>query len=187
MSQQNRRISRKRRNIWTVALIVAGLLSWWVQIYDPLSEQMAEQKTAIGKNRQEIDRLAQRIERLSVYAEPPSTLLEALREKRKQMIPGRKLEEVNPGIQTAMQDVADRAGVSIKSYKDLPAGQWKDYGLARIELQIETSTENLSRYLESLDALQKLVRIEKMTISYRKAKGFDLVVTMQVAALFLED
>ncbi len=184
MGRASNRIHRKRRYVLALGLIGAALLSWWAQFYDPLSDRMNDQEVTIAKLKLENELLEHRIDRLAPYADPPTNEIGQLREWQNLLIPGRVLEEVNPAIQTTIQEIADREGVSIKSYKDLPVGQWKDYSLARIEVQIETTTENLAKFLEAIDHLKRLVQVEKMTVSYRKTKGFDLQVTMQVSALF---
>uniref|UniRef100_A0A7C4VRT3 Uncharacterized protein n=1 Tax=Desulfatirhabdium butyrativorans TaxID=340467 RepID=A0A7C4VRT3_9BACT len=184
MGRSSSRILWKRRYTLALGLIAAALLSWWAQFYDPLTDRMREQEDAIAKLRFENERLEQRIDRLSAYVELPTDQIEQLRERQNLLISGRILEEVNPAIQTAIQEIADREGVSIKSYKDLPVGQWKDHFLARIEVQIETTTESLAKFLEALDNMQRLIQVEKMTVIYRKTRGFDLQVNIQVSALF---
>lgn len=187
MNPPHRRISRNRRIFWTVGLVLSAWLSWWVQIADPLSDRLKEQKETIAKLRQENERLSQRIERFAAYEEVSSELIETFRAKKQQVIPGSKLEEVNPSIQSAVQEIAEKTGISIKSYKDLPAGQWKGHAVARIEVQSETTTENLAKFLEAVEATQKLIRLERLVVSYRKVKGFELSVTMQIGALYLEE
>lgn len=187
MAQAGNRISRKRRLAWTLGVIAAALLSWWAQLYDPLRERLDEQQAAMAKWRMENERLQHRIDRLSEYAEPPAALIQELQNRRSLFIPGRAVEEVNAGIQTVLQEVADRSGATLKSYKNLPSRSWKDHTLAQVEVQMETTTEHLAAFLEALGTLKKLVRVEKMTVSYRKTKGAELLVTIQAAALLLED
>jgi len=187
MNPPHRRISRNRRILWTVGLVLSAFLSWWVQIADPLSDRLKEQKQAIAKLRQENERLSQRIERLAPYDQVPSELIETFRTKKQHLIPGSKLEEVNPSIQSAVQEIAEKTGISIKSYKDLPAGQWKGHSVARIEVQLETTSESLAKFLEAVESTPKLIRLERLVVAYRKAKGFELSVTMQIGALYLEE
>jgi len=86
-----------------------------------------------------------------------------------------------------LQQFMEQKGLAIKTYKELPPGKWQEYPVGRIEVQFETNMQGLSDTLEYFESLNRLVRIERLTINYRRTKQSDLLISMQIGILLLEE
>ena len=55
-----------------------------------------------------------------------------------------------------------------------------------MELQIETGMQGVSDLLEYLEKLNKVIRVERFSVSYRRKKDADLQISLQIATLQME-
>ena len=101
-------------------------------------------------------------------------------------IDGKTLEELSAGTQSILQQFLDKNTIPIKAYKDLPASKWREHPISRVELQIETGMQGVSDLLEYLEKLNKVIRVERFSVSYRRKKDADLQISLQIATLQME-
>ena len=96
------------------------------------------------------------------------------------------VEEISAGTQSILQQFLDKNTIPIKAYKDLPASKWREHPISRVELQIETGMQGVSDLLEYLEKLNKVIRVERFSVSYRRKKDADLQISLQIATLQME-
>jgi len=177
---------RRRRVFMGTSIIICWLLILWAQVYDPLQEE----KTALIAEREKLtyDRghLTEKLKKITEfiesnqYVENEITRFDALK------IGGKTIEELSAGTQLILQQFLNTNSIPIKAYKDLPASKWREHPISRVELQIETGMKGVSSVLEYLETLDKVIRVERLTVFYRKKKDSDLQVSFQIATLQME-
>jgi hypothetical protein len=177
---------RRRRLFFGTAGILCGVLIWWAQIYDPLQEQKKDLSTELDRLAQERAQSIEKLKKLSEFVETHKAVENELTRFDALKIDGKTLEELSAGTQAVLQQFLEKHSIPIKAYKDLPASKWRDHPISRIELQIETRMQGISDLLEYLEALNKVIRIERLTVSYRRMKDNDLQISLQIATLQME-
>ncbi|MGD9971451.1 MAG: type 4a pilus biogenesis protein PilO [Desulfatirhabdiaceae bacterium] len=178
---------RHRRHFLAAAFLAVCLLSWWAQVFDPLQEKIQEQQDDMARQKKDYRQLLFQQEQLAPYQHPDPSLDEDLARLTGQLVLGKQLEELNPGIQTVIQELVEKNGMTFKSYKDLPSVVWKRHLVVRTELQLEAGLENLANFLQALEDMPRMVRIEKLTVTSRRAKEVNLLVLIQLGALYIEE
>jgi len=177
---------RKRLLIFGVAGVICGMLLWWAQGYDPLKEKKTDLSTELERLTQERDRSIENLKVLTEYvethkgAENELTRFDALK------IDGKTLEELGASTQAVLQQFLEKHAIPIKIYKDLPPSKWREHPVSKIELQIETRTQGVADLLEFLETLNKVIRIERLTVTYRRMKDNELQISLQIATLQME-
>jgi len=181
------RITRRRKWILSGALALTCILVWWAQMYEPFQERLADVRDDIDVYTAERDQLTGQIQKLTglIGTNPVNATEQARYQQVK--IDGKKIEEVNAVVQSMLQQFMEQKGLAIKTYKELPPGKWQEYPVGRIEVQFETNMQGLSDTLEYFESLNRLVRIERLTINYRRTKQSDLLISMQIGILLLEE
>jgi archaellum component FlaC len=182
-----RNISRRRKWIMLAGLALTGILIWWAQVFDPVQSDMTEIREDIERFTQERDRLSAEIEKVTALIAANPVDPAELARYQEVKVDGKRIEEVNSGTQAMIQQFMEQKGLSIKTYKELPVSKWRDYAMGRIEIQFETQMQGLSDVLEYMESLNKLIRVERLTVNYRRTKQSDLLVSMQIGTLLLDE
>jgi hypothetical protein len=177
---------RKRRLIFGVATVICALLIWWAQIFDPFLEQKKDLFMELERLNQESAQSIEKLKKLSEFIETQKGAESELAKFDVLKIDGKTLEELSASTQAIFQQFLDKHSIPIKAYKDLPAGKWREHPISRIELQIETGMQGISDLLEYLETLNKVIRVERFTVSYRRRKDSDLQISLQIATLQME-
>jgi hypothetical protein len=177
---------RKRRLIFGAAGVICGILIWWAQAYDPLQEQKMDLSSELERLTQERVQSIEKLKKLSEFVETHKSVEKELARFDVLKIDGKTLEELSASTQAILQQFLDKHSIPIKAYKDLPASKWREHPISRIELQIETGMQGVSDLLEYLETLNKVIRVERFTVSYRKKKDADLQISLQIATLQME-
>ena len=177
---------RKRRLIFGMSAVICGVLIWWAQIYDPLQEQKRDLAAEREKLTQERALSTEKLKKLTEFVETHKAVENEMARFDQLKIDGKTPEELSAGTQAIIQQFLDKNTIPIKAYKDLPASRWREHPISRIELQIETRMQGISDLLEYLETLNKVIRIERLTVSYRRMKDNDLVISLQIATLQME-
>jgi hypothetical protein len=183
-----RPISRKTRQ-WAIgsALLLVCLLVWWFRIYSPLSDRAEELSVDLAQASQKRDLLAEKLNRLSHDEKSPQKIQEELARYAGMVMDGESLEEINASTQARVQEFLESHEIPLKAYKELTPTKWKDYTVGRVEFQLSTTTQGLSDLLEFLEKLEKVIRIERLTVSQRRTRGgSELNVSLQLGTLFVE-
>ena len=181
-------LGQKRKRILTfgVAGLICGVLIWWAQIYDPLQEQQRDLATELERLTQERFQSIEKIKKLSEFVETQKTIENDLARFDALKIDGKTPEELSASTQAIFQQFLDKHTIPIKTYKDLPVSKWREHPISRIEIQIETRMQGISDILEYLETLDKVIRIERLTVSYRRMKENDLQISLQIATLQMD-
>lgn len=180
-------IHKKTRH-WILGsvLILVACLVWWSYLFSPLLDQRNDLSIDVSKAEQEIDRLKLRIQKLSKEKQVDGESEAMLSRFTAVMGPGTSLEEVSSHTQQWVQEFLKSYDVSLKSYKGLSPSMWRDYSMSQIEFQLEASIQGLSDLLEDLEKIERAVRIEKLSVNYRRSRENDLRVTLRLGTLFVE-
>ena len=149
-------------------------------------EQRDELEVGVSKKSQTYDLLNQRLGRLSEKRQDDQNVEASVAKFSKLIIPGNSLEEVSARTQHWFQEYLKDYDLTIKSYKGLSPSKWQEYPLDRIEFQLTASTQGLSDLLEDLEKMEKAVRIEKLSVNYRRSREKDLHVSFRLGTLFVE-
>lgn len=169
-----------------MAAVACGLLIWWAQVLDPLREKQNDLSSDFKKLTLDRDQSVEKLKKLKEFigshkaAENDLARFDALK------IDGRTLEELAASTQAILQQFLEKHSIPIKAYKDLPASKWREHPVSTIEVQIDTNMQGLSDLLEFLETMNKAVRIERLTIAYRRMKETDLLVSLQITTLQME-
>lgn len=175
----------KRKQLLAILLLFTFALIWWAQVYDPMSGQLQDLQNDIENLQGKIGRQSEKLNRLTEQIQEEGNIDRRVNELSRLRVPGKRIEDIHSATQTLFQQVLEKNGVTIKTYKELPPGKYRNQTLAKIELQFDTTLQGLSGVLEQIDAFTQLVQVEKLTISYRRTKETDLSVTMQIGALVI--
>ncbi len=180
-------INNKMRHLFFgLALILTAVLVWWGHIYSPLLEQKVEFDVEISKKSQECDFLEQRLRKLSEKKQDDQKVEASMARFSKLIVPGNSLEEVSAYTQHWVQEYLKNYDLTIKSYKGLSSSKWQEYPLAQVEFQLGANTQGLSDLLEDLEKMEKAIRIEKLSVNYRRSNENDLRVSLRLGTLFVE-
>jgi hypothetical protein len=177
---------RKRHVIMGAMGVVCGILVCWAQICDPLLEQRSELSAEQEKLTLERSQLTEKLKKAAEFIESHKTVEKDMSRFDALKIDGKTLEELNAGTQLILQQFLDKNAIPIKAYKDLPASKWREHPISRVELQVETGMQGVSDLLEYLENLNKVIRVERFTVSYRRKKDSDLQISLQIATLQME-
>ncbi len=169
-----------------IALIVTAVLVWWGHVYSPLLEQKDELEVNVSKKSQEYDLLEQRLKKLNEKKQDDPRADASVTRFSNLVVPGDSLEEVSAHTQHWVQEYLKNYDLTIRSYKGLSPAKWQDYPLDRVEFQLSANTQGLSDLLEDLEKMEKAVRIEKLSVNYRRSKENDLRVSLRLGTLFVE-
>lgn len=180
-------INKKMRQWFLgVTLILVCLIVWWKLVYSPWQEKRDYLAGQVDMKTQERDRLAQRLEKLSDSKKGHGTVLETHTRFTELVVRGNSPDEVSAQTQLWVQEFLESRALSLKAYKSLPPGNWREYPLGRVQFQLGATTQGLSELLEMLEHMEKAVRIEKLGVNYRRSKDYDLRVSLQLGTLFVE-
>jgi len=177
---------RKRQAIFGLIGLVCGMLIWWAQVCDPLQEEKSDLSTELERLTRERDRSIRDMQEVNAYIESHKAVEKEMARFDALKIDGKTLEELSAGTQSILQQFLDKNTIPIKAYKDLPASKWRDHPISRVELQIETGMQGVTDVLEYLEMLNKVIRVERFSVSYRRKKDADLQVSLQIATLQME-
>jgi hypothetical protein len=180
-------INNKMR-LWILGgiLVVISVLVWQVHIWSPLQDQKDALEVELSVVSQERDRLAQRLERLSDTEENQRKMEETLDQFTGLVVQGNSPEEISAHTQLWVQEFLEKQGISLKAYKGLSPSRWRDYPLSRVQFQLGATTQGLSDLLENLENMEKAIRIEKLSVNYRRSRENDLLVSLNLSTLFVE-
>jgi hypothetical protein len=177
---------RKRRLIFGAAFVICAMLIWWAQILDPFLEQKRDLSAELERLTQEHAQSIEKLKKLSEFVETQKGVENELTKFDVLKIDGKTPEELSASTQAIFQQFLDKHSIPIKAYKDLPASKWREHPISRIELQIETGMQGIADLLEYLETLNKVIRVERFTVSYRRRKDSDLQISLQIATLQME-
>ncbi len=180
-------ISKTRRQLFLfTALILTSIFVWWGYVYSPLRELKNELKVDVSKKSQERDLLEQRLKKLSGKEQDNKKMKESMARFSKMVVPGNSLEEVTVYTQQWIQEFLKNYSITLNSYKGLSSTKWQEYPLSRVEFQLSANTQGLSDLLEDLEQMEKAVRIEELSVNYRRSRESDLRVSLRLGTLFVE-
>ncbi len=177
---------RKRQLFFCFAGLLCLILIAWAQVYDPLQGKKAEMRDELERLSEKRDHLTEKLKKLTEYVdihkleEKDNSRYEALK------IEGKSLEELSANFNATIQQFLEKRAVSIKVYKDMPASKWRGYSMSNIELHLETGMQGVSDVLEYIETLNKLIRIERFSVFFRRTKTSDLQISLQIAILQIE-
>ncbi|MBI5591146.1 MAG: hypothetical protein HY881_11755 [Deltaproteobacteria bacterium] len=177
---------RKRQVAFGLIGLICGILIWWAQICDPLQEEKGDLSTEFERLTRERDRSIRDMKEVTAYIESHKAVEKEMVRFDALKIDGKTLEELSAGTQSILQQFLDKNAIPIKAYKDLPASKWRDHPISRVELQVETGMQGVSDLLEYLETLNKVIRVERFSVSYRRKKDADLQISLQIATLQME-
>ncbi len=177
---------RKQRLIFGVSAVICAMLVWWAQVYDPLKEQKTDSSSELERLARERDRSIEKLKKLTEFVETHKSGENDLTRFDALKVDGKTPEELGAGTQALLQQFLEKHAIPIKVYKDLPPSKWREHPVSKIELQIETRMQGVADLLEYLETLNKVIRIERLTVSYRRMKDNDLQISIQIATLQME-
>jgi hypothetical protein len=177
---------RKRQVVFGLIGLICGMLIWWAHVCDPLQEEKGDLSTELERLTRERDRSIRDMKEVTGYIESHKSVEKEMDRFDALKIDGKTLEELSAGTQSILQQFLDKNTIPIKAYKDLPASKWREHPISRVELQIETGMQGVSDLLEYLETLNKVIRVERFSVSYRRKKDADLQISLQIATLQME-
>ncbi len=181
-------LGQKRKReilLWSVGF-VCGVLIWWAQAYDPIHEQKNELATTRERLTAERAQLAEKQKKLVEFIAAHKSIEQKMSRFEGLKVEGKTIEALSATTQAILQQYLDKQKIPIKAYKELPAAKWRGHAISQIELQFETKMQGLTDLLNFLESLNKVVRVDRLTIMYRHMKDSDLFIVLQVATLQME-
>ena len=177
---------RKRQVAFGLIGLICGILIWWAQVCDPLLEERSDLSTDLERLTRDRDRTIRDIKEVTGYIESHKSIEKDMARFDALKIDGKTLEELSAGTQLILQQFLDKNTIPIKAYKDLPASKWREHPISQVELQIEAGMQGVSDLLEYLETLNKVIRVQRFSVSYRRKKDADLQISLQIATLQME-
>lgn len=179
-------MSKKTREALLISFAIAiAFCVWWANLYSPRQERLEEVNTQLALADQKKLRLINRIERFSKGGggSPEEKMELSLLAK---LLPeGETMEAVNASTQLYLQEFIEKHDVTFRSYKELTPAKWRKFELGRLQFQLNSSTRGLSDLLAYFDDLEKVIRVERLTVNYRRSKEKELMVTLHLGTLFV--
>ncbi len=177
---------RKRQILlWSIGFL-CGILIWWAQVFDPVREQQNELAATRERLTTERAQLADRQKKLVEFIAAHKSIEQKMSRFEGLKVEGKTIEALSATTQAILQQYLDKEKIPIKAYKELPAAKWRGHAISQIELQLETKMQGLSDLLEFLDSLNKVMRVDRLTVVYRHMKDTDLFIVLQIATLQME-
>ncbi len=177
---------RKRQVVFGLIGLICGILVWWAQVCDPLQETKGDLSIELERLTRERDRSIRDMKEVTEFIESHKSIEKEMTRFDVLKIDGKTIEELSASTQSILQQFLDKNSIPIKAYKDLPAFKWREHPISRVELQIETGMQGVSDLLEYLEMLNKVIRVERFSVSYRRKKDADLQISLQIATLQME-
>ena len=177
---------RKRQVALGLIGLICGILIWWAQVCDPLQGEKGDLSTELERLTRERDRSIRYMKEVTGYIESHKSVEKEMARFDALKIDGKTLEELSASTQSILQQFLDKNTIPIKAYKNLPASKWREHPISVVELQIETGMKGVSDVLEYLETLNKVIRVERFAMSYRRKKDGDLQISLQIATLQME-
>jgi len=178
---------RVRQLIMGGAVIFVGLFVWWDYVYSPLHGSLEELSIDLDRLSQEHEQLTRRIRKLSGSEQKSKKAEAELARFSKLMIEGESLEEINAFTQVLFQQFLEKKGTQIRAYKELAPANWLQYPLGRVQIQLDTTMPGISDILFYLENLKKVVRIERLSINYKRSKDNELNVVLHLGTPLFKD
>ncbi len=176
---------RNRRRLSGLVIFFLTVMVWWNYGMAPLKLQQELVGEELAMLNMEKERLLLRQTNLSSMDLDGTALNQELVGLGRLMIGGRRVEEVNAATHLQIQEILERHGLSLKSYRELGVTPWRSHQLGRIQVQLDTNMQGLANLLLSLDELEKTVRVDNLTVRYRRTRGDDLQILLEFSTLFI--
>ena len=176
---------RMRRRLMGTVLLFLALLVWWKYGMAPLTMSRTLIEEEIDMLSMEKERLLLRRSNLAAMDLDGTAYHQELAILSPLLMGGRRVEELNAATHQQIQEILERYGLTLKSWRELGAVPWRAHQLGRIQLQLDTTMEGLAQLLLALDELEKAIRLDNLTVRYRRTRGDDLQVMMEFGALFV--
>lgn len=177
---------RKRQLVYSFAGLLCLIIVGWAQVYYPFQENKTDLADELEKLSEKRDHLSDKLKRLTEYVETNKLEVKDTSGYEALKIEGRSLEELSASTNANIQRFLEKKAIPIKGYKDMPATKWRGHSVSLIELQLETGMQGVSDILEYFETLNKLIRIERFSVFFRRTKTSDLQISLQIATLQIE-
>ena len=141
--------------------------------------RLTEMSMKQARLKKKIQRLSQKIKEARAKAARQQRIIRMLEL-------AKDAESANAAAQAVIQDFLETNGITLISYREVSAGKWEDYGVARMEFRFKTNTAGLAKLLKLLQDSKDLMRVESLTVSYRRGREAGLQVLMRVGTLFFK-
>ena len=179
------RIKRK----WALSFLVfilAGMV-WWFRIYSPLKEEAEILHAAIAQKDAQIQRTELRLKRLANTQDKRRKMLARQARLSRMVSLGKSVEQANAETQLWAQGLLEKFGITLRTYKEMTPVKWRDHQVGMVQSQLNASIQGLSDLLQRIEKMDKAVRLEAMTVTYRKNKEDLLQVSFDLGTLVLEE
>ncbi len=167
-------------------IIFLSVLIWMIYFYSPMKEKEHEIIARCKLYSERIEQLKHRFEVLKRTEKQCVSKGNDLTRFSKIMVYGGSVDDINAEIQIMFQKFFEKNHITLKSYKVLSGAKWKKYDLGRVEFNIMTSMPGIDKVLKYIETLDKVVRIERLTINYTGRNTEPLRVTLRLETLFLD-
>ncbi len=178
----------KRTKQWIAGciIIVLSVLIWMVYFYSPLKEKESSILSQCKLYSERIGQLKHRFVVLERSEKECVSKGNDLTRFSKIMVYGGSIDDINAEIQIMFQKFFEKNNIVLTSYKVLSVSKWKKYDLGRVEFNLLTSMTGVDKLLKYIENLDKVVKVEKLSINYTGRKVDPLRVSLRMATLFLD-
>ena len=183
-----RTVTKKTRQLLKgSAVIFAVLVCWWVFVYSPLRARVNEQTIVLNGIHDEQERLIQKYKRLSASANDSAGIQSGLHRISNLLAEGQSVEEINAATQVFVQEFLAAHETPILAYKEISPSKWRKYTLGRVQIELNATTQGISELLNFLENLDKLIRIEHLSIISTRRGEDNLRVSLGLGTLLLKE
>jgi len=184
-------IADKRIKNLVLGSIVAVLvfLIWLRFVYSPLMQDQENLRTENATLHASLEMLQFEKQKLDRAVQVSSDKQQRLEKLAKLLVPGNSVQEVNASTQALMQKFWESHNIALRSYKEGRPEKWRKHTIGVVDYNFACKLEDLSNLLVYLDGLEKVMRIEKMTIraSRNRKRGEDqLMLALSIGTLFVD-
>lgn len=178
---------RKWRTWGFIALVAAAAFGVWLWVdYVPAAAERAALQARLEGLRTKETALRKHLAKLQEELAAGGLVQQDVARIERILVGARSLEEAGSKMQQMLQEVFEKSGVTVQSYRLLEPSSWEGIPMAWAEFRLNATSEGLAAMLRFLESEEKLVRVEILTVVYRSGQGAPLFVTLRVGTLFVD-
>lgn len=145
-------------------ILIIAIIFWYSLLFDPLVKKIHDMDNRISATHRKIIKAKTEIKLLHGINEQ---LRQAEQDKTRfmqRLIPGENPQVVASNLQDMLLKKASDAGMEVLSYRTSAGGKWHDYQLGTASLITKAGMKGLTRFLLALDAEDRIIRMNNLSI-----------------------
>ncbi|MGQ9499020.1 MAG: hypothetical protein ACUVQ6_01360 [Dissulfurimicrobium sp.] len=168
-------------------ILIIAIIFWYFFLFDPMAKKIDEMDSRISAVHRKIVKAKTEIKLLHGINEQLRRVEQDKTQLMQRLIPGENPQVVASNLQDDLLKKGADAGMEILSYRTSADGKWHDYQLGTASLVTKTGMKGLTRFMLALDAEDRIIRINNLSIMVIQGPNPYSRISMDVDAICLAD